>query len=409
MKKALVNHPLGVYPDFRRLFAGRIISAVGDKFFAITIAWWVLSGAGEHGKFHLGMIMAMTFLPVVLFGPFFGALVDRSDKRLSMLWADAARLTLVFTLALLTWSDRLELWMLYGLCFMIAGFGPMFEASVASSLLRLTSEEHLGAATAADSSVMQLSNVFGSALGSIFLAVLGAAGAFFFNSLTYALSFIVVWLIVSDLRPRRGEQAPYFDELKAGLRYIAGNRPLLVLLLSFAALNFFVGPILILIPMIVKFVINGSVKWLAIFETFFAAGSALAAIVLSFRGGGCRRVYHWFFASLLAMGLPFLGLYFTTDRWLICGLLFVMGTALGAGNAVVLTLFQRTVPEEMKGRFFSVLTTVSYAVLPLTFMLNGLLAESRSVGFSLLMNSCALLALSSLVLFIPRLEYGETE
>ncbi|HBE88940.1 MAG TPA: antiporter [Elusimicrobia bacterium] len=406
MRKALKQHPLGVYPDFRRLFAGRIVSAVGDKFFAIAIAWWVLSGAGDHGKFHLGMIMAMTFLPVVLFGPFFGALVDRSDKRLSMLWADAARLLLVFTLGLLTWSGRLELWMLYALCFMIAGFGPMFEASVSSSLLRLTSEEHLGAATAADSSVMQLSNVFGSALGSVLIAALGAAGAFFFNSATYALSFVAVWAISSDLRVRGGEQAPYFDELKAGLRYISSNRPLLALLLSFAALNFFVGPILILIPMIVKFVINGSVKWLAIFETFFAAGSALAAIAMSFRSG-CRNVYAWLFAALVAIGLPFLGLYFTSDRMGICALLFVIGAALGLGNAVVLTLFQRTVPEEMKGRFFSVLTTVSYAVLPLTFMLNGLLAESRSVGFSILLNACAVLALSTLVLAIPRLEYGD--
>ncbi|HOI42835.1 MAG TPA: hypothetical protein PK523_07815, partial [Elusimicrobiales bacterium] len=80
---------------------------------------------------------------------------------------------------------------------------------------------------------------------------------------------------------------------------------------------------------------------------------------------------------------------------------------LGTGNAVALTLFQRTVPEEMKGRFFSVLTTVSYAVLPLTFMLNGLLAESRSVGFSVLLNACGVLALSALVLLIPRLVYGE--
>lgn len=406
MRKALKNHPLGVYPDFRRLFAGRIVSAVGDKFFAIAIAWWVLSGAGEHGKFHLGMIMAMTFLPVVLFGPFFGALVDRSDKRLSMLWADAARLLLVFTLGLLSWTGRLELWMLYGLCFMISGFGPMFEASVSSSLLRLTSEEHLGAATAADSSVMQLSNVFGSALGSVLIAALGAAGAFFFNSATYAVSFLVVWFISSDLRARRGEQAPYLDELKEGLRYIGDRKPLLALLLSFAALNFFVGPILILIPMIVKFVVNGSVRWLAVFETFFAAGAALAAVAMSFKSG-YRDIYAWFFASVVAVGLPFLGLYFTADRMAICALLFAIGAALGVGNAVVLTLFQRTVPEEMKGRFFSVLTTVSYAVLPLTFMLNGLLAESRSVGFSILVNACAVLALSALVLVIPRLEYGE--
>jgi DHA3 family macrolide efflux protein-like MFS transporter len=400
----VARHPLAVYPDFRRLFAGRVISAVGDKFFSIAIAWWVLNGAGEHGKLHLGLIMAVTFLPVVLFGPFFGALVDRSDKRLAMLWADAARLALVFTLGLLAWGGTMPLWALYGICFMIAGFGPMFEASVSSSLLRLTSEEHLPAATAADSSVMQLSGVFGSAMGSVFIAALGAAGAFFFNSATYALSFAAVWLISSDLRPAKGGGAGYMDELKAGLAYITGNRPLFLLLLSFAAFNFFVGPLLILIPMLVKFVVHGSVRWLAVFETFFALGSALAAITLSFCAG-YRNIYGWFFASLVAVGLSFLGLYFTADKYVICGLLFCAGAALGMGNAVALTLFQSTVPEEMKGRFFSVLTTIAYAVLPLTFMLNGLLAENFSVGFSIALNGSAVLALSFLVLLLPRLDY----
>lgn len=400
----MARHPLALYPDFRRLFAGRVVSAVGDKFFSIAIAWWVLNGAGEHGRLHLGLVMAVTFLPVVIFGPFFGALVDRTDKRLAMLWADAARLLLVFTLGLLAWRGGLSLWALYALCFMIAGFGPMFEASVSSSLLRLTSEEHLPAATAADSSVMQLSGVFGSALGSVFIAALGAAGAFFFNSLTYAVSFAAVWLIASDLKPARGGGSKYFDELKAGLRYIGGNRPLLLLLLSFAAFNFFVGPLLILIPMLVKYVVNGSVRWLAVFETFFAGGSAAAALALSFRSG-YRNIYGWFFAALVAVGLPFLGLYFTSDRYLICALLFCAGAALGMGNAVALTLFQATVPEEMKGRFFSVLTTIAYAVLPLTFMLNGMLAESLSVGFCLAFNGAAVLALSFLVLLLPRLDY----
>lgn len=397
-------HPLSVFPDFRRLFAGRIVSAVGDKFFSMAIAWWVLSAAGEHGRLHLGLIMAVTFLPVVLFGPFFGALVDRSDKRTAMLWADGARLALVFTLGLLTWLGRLELWALYALCFMIAGFGPMFEASVSSSLLRLTSPEHLGAATAADSSVMQLSAVFGSALGSILIAALGAAGAFFFNSVTYAVSFVAVWCIASDLRPEKSGGGRYMDELKAGLNYIFSNRPLLLLLLTFAAFNFFVGPLLILIPMIVKFVVGGSVRWLAIFETFFALGSAAAAISLSFRSG-YSNIYRWFFVSVVCVGLPFLGLYFTQDRYVICALLFCAGAALGMGNAVALTLFQGTVPEELKGRFFSVLTTVCYAVLPLTFMVNGMLAEKFSVGLSIGLNAGAVLALSFLILLLPRLDY----
>lgn len=398
------SHPLALFADFRRLFAGRVISAVGDKFFSIAIAWWVLSKAGESSKFHLGLIMAMNVIPVVLFGPLLGTLSDRSDKRRVMLAADAARSGLVLLLAALLWTGRLDLYWLYAICFLISGFGPLFESAVAASLLRLTSEEKMPQAVAADSSVMQFSNVIGSALGSVLMAAAGVAGAFLFNAAGYAASFAAVRGIRTPLVPEARTESSFTAEFREGLAYIYGNRPVLWLILSFAAFNFFVGPILILIPMIVKFTLKESVTWLAVFETFFALGSSALAVALSFKKS-YGNIYWWFFVSLLAVGISFGGLYFTVDKYALCALLFGAGAALGAGNAVVLTLFQTTVPDAMKGRFFSVLTTLAYAVLPATFMLNGLLAERFSVGFCIALNASAVLALSFFALLIPRVKY----
>ena len=129
------GHPLALYSDFRRLFAGRVVSAVGDKFFAISIAWWVLSQAGENAKFHLGLVMAVNVIPVVVFGPLLGTVADRCDKRKVMLWADAARAALVFLLAWFLFSGNLTLALLYGLCFAVSAFGPLFESAVAGSLV----------------------------------------------------------------------------------------------------------------------------------------------------------------------------------------------------------------------------------------------------------------------------------
>lgn len=400
----LKNHPLALFADFRRLFAGRVISAVGDKFFSIAIAWWVLTRAGENSRFHLGLIMAVNVIPVVVFGPLLGTLADRSDKRKVMLAADGARAALMLALAGFLWADRLTLAWLYSLCFSISVFGPLFESAVAASIARLTSPEKMPAAVAADSSVMQLSNVAGSALGSILMAAAGVAGAFLFNAVSYLVSFGAVWAVKTPLAPERRGETSFVEEFREGLSYIFGNKPVRALILAFAAFNFFVGPILILIPMIVKFTLNESVTWLAVFETFFALGSAALAVGLSFKKayGG---IYSWFFASLLAVGLSFGGLYFTVDKHLICALLFSAGAALGAGNTVALTLFQATVPDEMKGRFFAVLTTLAYAVLPLTFMLNGVLAEKFSIGFSIALNASAVLALSFIVLLLPKIEY----
>ena len=397
------SHPLALYSDFRRLFAGRVVSAVGDKFFAIAIAWWVLSRAGENAKFHLGLVMAVNVIPVVLFGPLLGTLADRCDKRKVMLWADAARAALVFLLAWFLFSGKLTLALLYGLCFAVSAFGPLFESAVAGSLVRLTSFEKLSQAVAADSSVMQVSNVVGSALGSVLMAVIGVAGAFAFNAVSYLVSFAAVFSIKQSMAPGIGPGSSFWAQFKDGLSYIFHNKPVLALITAFAAFNFFVGPILIIIPMLVKFTLRAGVAWLAVFETFFALGSTLVSVLLSFKKS-YRNIYGWFFASLLLMGVSFLGLYFTENRYVMCALLLAAGSALGLGNAVALTLFQHTVPEEMKGRFFAVLTTLCYAVLPATFLLNGALADIFSPGFSILLNSCAVLALSFAVLFLPRVE-----
>ena len=396
------GHPLALFGDFRRLFAGRVVSAVGDKFFAISIAWWVLSRAGENAKFHLGLVMAVNVIPVVLFGPLLGTLADRCDKRKVMLWADAFRAALVFLLVWFLFSGKLTLALLYGLCFAVSAFGPLFESAVAGSLVRLTSLEKLSQAVAADSSVMQVSNVIGSALGSVLMAVIGVAGAFVFNAVSYLVSFAAVFSIKKGLAPDAGSGSSFWAQFKDGLSYIFHNKAVLALITAFAAFNFFVGPILIIIPMLVKFTLKAGVAWLAVFETFFALGSTLVSVLLSFKKS-YRNIYGWFFVSLLLMGMSFLGLYFTENRYVMCALLLAAGSALGLGNAVALTLFQHTVPEEMKGRFFAVLTTLCYAVLPATFLLNGMLADRFSPGLSIVLNSCAVLALSFAVLFLPRI------
>lgn len=405
MKKTIEkikNHPLSVFGDFRKLFIGRVISAVGDKFFAIAIAWWIVTEVGPNSKMHLGLLMAVNFVPVVLFGPFLGTLVDRSNKKTMMIRADIFRFLLISSLCVLLFLGELTLAPLYVLCFLISFFGPMFESAVSSSLLKLTSKEHLAASASLDSSVMQISNVFGSALGSIMIAAIGVLGAFIFDAFTFLASLAIVLLIKKDLSPgTSGEK--YFAQFKEGIAYIWNNRPVFWLIVSFTAFNFFVGPILILIPMIVKFVLKESVTWLAVFETFFALGSTVVAVAVSFKKR-FRNVYGLLFCSILLMGLSFLGLYFAGNKYAATLLIFFCGTALGLGNALAISLFQHTVREDMKGRFFSVLTTFAYAVLPLTFMLNGFLAQTISVEFSILFNSIFIILLSGAILLVPRIK-----
>lgn len=400
--RKFAEHPLAIFPDFRKLLAGRLISAVGDRFFAIALSWWVVSEAGENAKLHLGVLMGVLFLPVVVFGPFFGTMVDRSDKKKCMLAADFCRMTAVAVLCALLYAGALNLPVLYALCFIIAAFVPLFESAVSSSLIQLTDEAHLPAATAADSSVSQFAAVAGSALGSVLIAASGALGAFCVNAASFFISFAAVLWIRADLSPSAAIRLDYGKDLKNGFAYIFANKPVFYLLLMFAAVNFFAAPVLLLMPMLVKFVVKETAVWLAVFEVFFALGSGLAAVVMSFRRR-YSRVYESLFAGLMLMAFALAGLRFTDNKYAMAGLLFSAGASTGFVNAIAAMLFQNLIPGEMKGRFFAALSTLCYAVIPAAFAFNGALAGSVSINFVLVFNAAGTAALSGLALSIPRI------
>jgi MFS family permease len=402
MKADFKSHPLFLFRDFRSLFAGRLISSVGDKFFAIALSWWVITETASNSKFHLGLLMGINFLPVVLFGPFLGTLVDRLNRKGCMLAADLIRFLAIGILCALLAAGRLNLPILYAICFFTAAFIPLFESAASSALVDLTDREHLPATVAVDSSVVQLSNVIGAALGSVFLAVLGVLGAFIANSLSFLASFFAVFSIKNRLAPL-GTSEDYRVQFREGFRYLWENRPILCLLLVFASLNFFAAPLVIMLPMIVKFVLAENINWVAILEVCLSVGSVLMAILMSLKTTW-RRIYPALFLAVLLMGFLLMGLALLKNKVLLCCVLFFSGVAVSFVNTLVFALFQRVVPAPMKGRFFALLTTICYAVIPLTLVLNGLFSELISLKAVLIFNATGTGVLSFLLLFIPRIQ-----
>jgi len=399
----IANHPLARFADFRRLFFAKLVSATGDKFFTLALAWWVVSSGRPGSKTELGLLMAASMLPVVLFGPLWGTAADRFSRKHCMMTADLARFAVISALCVLVWAGKLSMPVLYCLCFAAFSFVPLFEAAASSSLLALTDEKNLSRATAADGSITQFSAVLGGLLGGVMLAATGVLGAFIFNALSFLASFIFVAGMKTRALPPADAQTPhYLADLRAGFAYIFSEKKILWLMAIFAGVNFFSAPLLLLIPLIVKFRLGLGPSWLAWFETALALGSAAMLTVLSLKSR-FSGFYKTLFASILAFGLCFAALALTQNRFVCAALLFAAGAALAAGNAAAMILFQHTVPDEMKGRFFAVLTTAAYAVIPLTFAINGAAADIFPLSAVILFNGAASAVLSLLVWAAPKL------
>jgi DHA3 family macrolide efflux protein-like MFS transporter len=401
--RKFADHPLKVFRDFRLLFLGRFTSAVGDKFFTIALSWYVVSHDSVHNKLHLGLLMAVNLLPVVLFGPVMGTWADRLNKKHCLMAADAGRFFFLGALAALYYADALTLPRLYLLCFAISVFVPLFEAAANSALEPLTDGAHLSRAVAVNASTVQLSSVLGAALGGMFLAALGVGGAFVWNALSYLVSLGCIARIRASLVPdASAARRPYLEEMREGFAYLRGNAPVRHLLLVFGAVNLFAAPMILFIPMIVKFILKSTVTWVALLELALSLGAVAMAAALSMASSQ-TRVYPKIFLGLVVMGAALLWLAAAPGGTLVLGAVFAFGAGLSLVNALALGLFQNAVPAPLKGRFFALLNTVCFAVMPLTFMLNGFVSNILPLPVVLLINGAGVVLVSLAVLAVPRI------
>src|SRR5438034_3669430 len=83
-------------PDFRKLFAIRVVSQGGDGFFTVSLLASVVFNPNEHsttfGLFKAGLITA---LPFTLLGPFVGVFIDRWQRRHILAYAPLLKVALV--------------------------------------------------------------------------------------------------------------------------------------------------------------------------------------------------------------------------------------------------------------------------------------------------------------------------
>lgn len=395
------DHVLFLFPDFKKLFFARLISSIGDKFYTISLAWYILSESSDNGKAHLGLLMAVNLLPVILFGPFIGTLTDRWNKKMCLMIADGSRFILVGLLSFLILSGNLNLLWIYIITFLQALFVPLFDTATQSSISLLTNKDYASKAVSVNSSVTQVSAVLGGLLGSLMIHLVHIEGAFIFNTISYLASLFFVSQIKTNLNTTT-IKSPFVKQFKEGIKYISEHVSIKSLLILFGISNLFIAPILILLPILVKEELEKGPNILALLETSLALGSLIISIFMSFKLN-MKNVYPRMFLSSLILGMALLTIGSTSWLWLIMTVLFFIGIMLSYVNNTAFSLFHDKISDEMKGRFFSVLYTVVYAVMPLSYSLVGFASEKISTYSIFKICGTAVMILSFFFLLIPKI------
>ena len=369
--------------DFALLWAGMLVSLVGDGVYIVTVAFAVLSITNEPAALSLvGLAQSVGLLCFILAG---GVLADRYDKRRLMLAADAVRLVAVAAVGVLALTGSLQLWQIVVLG-SVYGLGEGLSAPALGAIVpELVPMTSLVEANSLQQTLEPLAlRLAGPVVGGATYAALGAGGAFLVDAGTFAVSMLC--LLAMRARPVLATAAPQAvgRQLREAATFVRSQTWLwATLLVAAIGVLAFMGPVEVLVPYVVK---NQLGEGAASFGAVLAAngaGAIAGTLLVGSRGMPRREITFLYWTwGLSTLGVAGYGL--ATAVWQMMALSFVFGVGVGLGNPVWATLMQVRVPQALRGRVSSLDWMVSLGLVPLSFALTGPIAAVAGADATLI-------------------------
>ncbi len=304
-------------PSFSLLWSGQTISRLGDSFYTVALAWWVLEKTGSAAV--MGLVLVCSSVPMILFLLFGGVAVDRFSRLHLMLASDVFRALIVIAIAVLAFAQRLEIWQvliasgLFG--FVDAFFFPAYIAIVPD----IVAGEDLTSANSLRSLSSEFTLMIGPALAGLIIASGGTALAFALNAISFILSGICLLMVPQKraFSQKLAVEASALQDLREGLGTVMRS-PWLWITISIAGLSnlTLAGPMETALPLLVKQRFGANAQMYGLLMGISAIGSVLSAILIGRRKRLRHRGYllygAWIVASLMiflmGLPLPFVGL-----------------------------------------------------------------------------------------------------
>ena len=382
-------------------FTGNIISYVGDMLTLLAIPWFVLQTTGSVVQ--TGITAFFSTLPAVLSAFFGSTLVDRLGyKRTSVLGDIASGLT-VLLIPLLYSTRGLAFWQLLTLVFL----GGLLKApgitarSAMVPELAVAAKMRLERANALSDGLVRVSGLIGAPLAGGLILLIGTSNLLWFDALSFALSALLIGLVVPATSPTpktQERELGYLKSLWSGVHFIQRDPLILSLIIVVLITNMIDAAFFsVIAPVYVKEnfhsplplgILSAALGGSAFIGTllFGALGHRLPRRLtfgIGYTIGGASR----FWAVLLFPFLPFL-----------IAVNVVAGLAIAPINPLMHTIMQERLPIEMRARVLGTMSAGFLAGVPIGTFASGYIVSWLGLSTTILiMGTLYLLATLSLL------------
>ncbi|HEX2913472.1 MAG TPA: MFS transporter [Chloroflexia bacterium] len=339
------------YRDYRLLWLGQGVSQIGTMMRLSAIGWQIYILTRD--PLQLGIIGVCRVLPLVLFSFVSGPTADAVNRRKLLLVAEVILGLCSLSLALLTMTNMINVWWIYGIIIFSSAVNAFERPAYAALIPALVPRKELASALSLNTLNFQTATIVGPGLGGMVIGLIGVQGAYFFDAASYVAVFASLLFIHYRQAPATGQRISLEAALE-GLRFVWGKKILVAtMLLDFFATFF--GSSRLLLPVIATEVLHTNEFGFGLLSSADAVGAVITSFVMAWLSPG--RFKHPGIIVLVAVFFySFFTVCFGLSTSLPLSLLFL--AFIGASDTVSMvlrqTISQLVTPDEMRGRMQSV-------------------------------------------------------
>lgn len=372
--KAVVRRPEAMGREFNLLWSAQTVSLVGDRitiFVVPTVMIFVL----DASALEVGVVAMAQYLGIPLLGPVAGVLVDRWDKRLTMIGCDLIRLVAVLAMPVAYWLDVLSTPLLFVCVALISGATIFFNVGYLVAVPTTVPEDRLVRAYSRLEGSRTVSEVAGPSIAAGLYSALGVA-ALVVDAASYLVS-AVCFRHMRSWGTQSTQRGAIWSRLLLGFKLNWADPVLRRVIVAAVVLNSG-GPIYVtVLPILAYRGLDVSATVYGVAMSAAAVGAVVGALVAPKLGErfGLGRTFAW---ALLAHNLVAVGI--LTAPMLPPALVIAVtiggyGFFMACINVCSAPIRQSRMAAENQGVMHAAFRTATWGVIPLAALAGGALVS----------------------------------
>ncbi len=387
-------HPLSE-KNFSIFWIGSFLSSIGFWIQTVGQGWQVLQLT--QSALLLGLVTLAATVPNLIFSLFGGVLVDRWDRRTVLFCTQAVYMTTALLLGVLTTLHLIVVWEILVAALVngvVSAIGlPAWQTFVTD----LVPSKELRQGVALDFMQFNLSRAVGPALGGISVGLVGIAGSYYLNSVSYIAVLLSLLLVHAEHKQLVAKRQSVWQGLGEGIAYVRQHLALQLALLLQFLLAFLVFPFATLLPIFAANIFHVGAEGLGVLNAVTGIGALTGALLFLLMSHRLQRTLRLMIILCMIGGSACVAFAFAYNIMLALPALVVLGVCSVLPLVVTNTAIQMMTPDGMRGRILSIRILITFGLAPFGNLLVGWVAQNIGAQMTLALSGGLCLLVTAMI------------